>query len=125
MKFGSPKGNDVRVVAYAGEKDGVKPGRTYRISWIVRWKDIDPGNEFSSAWSGLYACMTWGGDWSKNDKLPAGKPHYGTSDWIKESMLVKIAEDHDNIELSFRIYHGRRGEAEVRYLILEEVNTEN
>ena len=124
VKICSPKGNDVRVVAYAGKKDGVKPGRTYRISWIVRWKDIDPGNDFSSAWSGLCGCMTWGRNWVENVKLPAGKPHYGTSDWVQESMLVRVADDRDNIELSFRIYHGKSGEAEVRYLTVEEVDAE-
>ena len=36
-------------------------------------------------------------------------------------MLVRVADDRDNIALSFRIYHGKSGEAEIRYLTVEEV----
>jgi hypothetical protein len=112
----------VRVTAYVGAKQGLLPGKTYRVSWLVRWEHVNAVKN----WHGLFFWATYE-PWSKGKKPFVQEPvdvlHFGTSKgWTRESLVLKVC-DKPNFasEFTFRFWGGKDGVAEVRDVAIEEM----
>ena len=122
FRFGQGTNKHVRVIAYVGEKQGLLPGRTYRISWLARWENVNA----LKSWHGFYFSASYGKRTKESKHIveePDGTPHYGTSPgWTRESVVMTI---HDiprfTSEFTFRFWGGTDGVAEVRDVAIEEV----
>ena len=122
FRFGQGTNKHVRVIAYVGEKQGLLPGRTYRISWLARWENVNA----LKSWHGFYFSASYGKRTKESKHIveePDGTPHSGTSPgWTRESVVMTIHDiPHFTSEFIFRFWGGTDGVAEVRDVALEEV----
>ncbi len=121
FKFGQGTNTHVRVSARIGAKQGLLPGKTYRISWLARWDDVN----VKHPWHGFYFSATYD-FWSDKRPMveePSEKKLSGTSNgWRRESIVMKVC-DKPNFasEFTFRFWGGKDGVAEVRDVAIEEV----
>ena len=121
FKFGQGSNIHVRVSARIGAKQGLLPGKTYRISWLIRWDNVN----VKHSWHGLYFSATYD-FWSDKRplvKVPDDVLHAGSSNgWRRESVVMKVC-DKPNFasDFTFRFWGGRDGVAEVRDVAIEEV----
>ncbi len=123
--FGQGTNKHVRVTKKMGAADGILPGRTYRITWLTRWKDVHS----TRAWNGYYFAAdfepfkrrtpkheTW-------MKVPESPLHSGDSNgWVRESGVMTVCDEPGFVsDFVFRFWGGRDGVAEVRDVTLEEL----
>ena len=115
----------VRATLNVGAKQGLLPGRTYRISWLARWEHVNAVHP----WHGFYFSANFD-SWknrTKDRKVSVEEPplpyHYGTSDgWVRESAVMTVCDlPNFSSEFTFRYWGGSDGVAEVRDVTIEEL----
>jgi hypothetical protein len=122
FRFGQGTNWHVRAMAYIGAKQGLHPGKTYRISWLARWEHVNS----TKPWQGFYFAANYE-PWSKGKKPVVQEPvdvlHFGDSKgWTRESLVLKVCEKPGfHSEFTFRFWGGRDGIAEVRDVAIEAV----
>ena len=123
FRFGQGTNKHVRVTARIGEKQGLRPGKTYRLSWLTRWENVN--SERPS--HGYYFSATYDNVWKPDRKPvvyePNGAFHYGTSrGWMRESTVMTVCDKANfQSDFTFRFWASRDGVAEVRDFSIEEV----
>jgi len=124
FRFGQGTNEHVRVVLNVGAKQGFLPGKTYRITWLTRWKHV----QSSRVWKGFYFSALFApkqsGDWRRYSvQQPGGATHFDTAKgWTRESVVLTVCDEPGfTSDLTFRFYGSRDGVAEVRDLTLEEM----
>jgi len=122
FRFGQGNNGYVSVTAKVGEKQGLLPGKTYRISWLARWDNVN----VKHPWHGFYFSATYD-FWSDKRplvKVPDDVLHAGSSNgWRRESVVMKVCDKPGFAsDFTFRFWGGRDGVAEVRDVAIEEVD---
>ena len=122
FKFCQGNNEHVCVTAKVGEKQGLLPGKTYRISWLIRWENVNA----KQTWHGLYFSANYD-VWSGKRpivKVPDDTLHAGFSNgWRRESVVMKVCDKPGFVsEFTFRFWKSKDGVAEVRDVAIEEVD---
>ena len=124
FRFGQGSNGYVRVSARVGEKHGLQPGKTYRISWITKWDGVN----VNRPWHGYYFRAGYDVP-TKEDKHVVKVPndpyplHSGSSNgWRRESVVMKVCDKPGFVsEFTFAFWGGKDGVADVRDVVIEEV----
>ena len=124
FRFGQGTNGHVRVGLRVGAKDGLLPGKTYRIVWLARWENVNT----AKSWQGFGFVATRDlksavGKDAATVREPAGSYHSGTSSgWVRESTVMTVC-DREGFEsdFAFRFWGARDGVAEVCDVTIEEV----
>ena len=113
--------DDMRVDATVGAKDGLEPGKTYRITWITRYRTVNPARW----WDGYYFTAEYDyhpGFVSDPPNRPLGRFLKGSGDWMKRTAIMTMCNRKEfKSAFEFRIYRSPGGAAEVAYVTLEEI----
>ena len=124
FRFGQGSNGHVRVSARIGPKQGLLAGKTYKVTWLTRWENVN----VEHPWHGYYFTAmfdTWRQDGKDKCMLQQPKQplHDGTSDgWLRESGVMTICDKPGfTSEFTFRFWRGTNGVAEVRDVTIEEV----
>ena len=117
-----PVKNDIDVYHFFDE---AKPGRRYRVSWFMKFKDVGPcvlPNGKLPYSSGLYATVHPSPVWKDLVRVPEKTRFSGTMDWIHQSVDVKLSDDpNTHLRLSFRM-PATVGEVWVEDATVEEIS---
>lgn len=120
--FGQGTNHHVRVLTRVGPAQGLHAGKTYRVSYLTRWRDVT----VERWWHGyLFSAdfAPWRKDAVTRVKVPSETPHIGTTDaWRRESAVFTVTGPEGFVsDFCFYFWGGRNGVAEVRDVALEEV----